>query len=104
MKLGPAEAKTYQRYVQRSVGDAGFAHFLMLAASAITWAKTIPVGHKIDFNDINMIQIPAEALEALIRHHARIENNSGELHQKATAALEFLEQFERTMLGKDQKP
>lgn len=99
MKRAPSEQCTFDRYIQRNVEDENFAGSLVMFAPLLMWAKTVRIGQRITFNDINMIQLPMEMLEAFVRHHARPENGNGSLHDACREAMKFVQQYEAAMAG-----
>lgn len=97
MKFKLSEHRTFERYIRRNVEDENFTGSLALLAPLLMWAKTVRVGQRINFNDINMIQLPMEMLEAFVRYHARHENGNGSLHAGCREALKFVRQYEAIM-------
>ena len=75
------------KFHDRSVDDDNFLHCLKLVASCVTWAKTLPINHNVQWNDLNMIHLPAEMLLAFVRLHAR---ETDELGVACKAALDDL--------------
>ena len=54
----------------RSVADANFIHVVRMFPLMRMWAQALMVGAVIEFNDRNMVQMPVEIAEALIRERA----------------------------------
>lgn len=53
------------------------------------WAAAIDEGQQIDFNDRNMVQMPVEIAEALIRHCAAIDDDLGAVCRVVVDAIDI---------------
>jgi hypothetical protein len=82
---------TADRYISRNVNDENFQHVLSLFVICKGWAMSIEEGHKIDFNDINMVQLPVQIAEALLKHIADGHTPLADACRKTLDAMEIME-------------
>ena len=74
----------------RRTSEPNFAHCVRLLGSCGAWAESLPEGHVITHNDLNMIQIPVEVALALLRDRL---GDGSEIGAAASAAFDMLTAF-----------
>lgn len=79
--------KTGRPLIERSVEDDNFAHVLHLVGMCAAWSEAVREGHRVDFNDVNMIHIPTEVALAFMKECAK---DQGKLGEASRSALEYL--------------
>ena len=80
--------KKRQRLIRRSVSDANFIHTLQMFPLMRMWAEGVEEGMEVDFNGRNMVQMPVEIAEALIRERALVLDEIGGACRGICAAID----------------
>ena len=72
----------------RDMQDANFAHTVKLCGACLGWAETVEIDHPLDWNDLNMIKIPAEILLAFLKREAARSDATGDAAREALALFQ----------------
>jgi len=85
----PAKKKTFP-LIERDATDSNFPHTVRMMGALTSWAESLPIGHKFQGNDLNMVHIPVEIAWAFVKLHAVDENDLG---AACRGAIELRQQF-----------
>jgi hypothetical protein len=82
--------------LRRETTDANFLHCLRMLPALRMWAQGIAEGDRLAYNDVNMVHIPIEVLEALLRREVEM---SGPLAEVCAEVLAQMAQYDLMRAG-----
>lgn len=85
-----------QSLIDRRVTDENFAHCIGLFPPLLLWAEGVREGHRINYNDVNMVHLPVEMLAAFIRQAA---DGDGPLAEASREAIKKLAEIRALYAG-----